>query len=72
MIESYCRCPGCGTCSAHDEVAALRKQNAQLIAAIKEAPHEHFCLTDGFRMADGKRANLCNCWKRTALKGIKK
>ena len=49
------------------ELAALRAERDALLAAVEAAPHAHFCLGDKFRMADGTRVNMCNCWKRPAL-----
>lgn len=41
-----------------------------LVGAIEGAPHGHYCLGDDFLMADGKRHNACDCWKRTALESV--
>ncbi len=49
-------------------IAELEASNAALRGAIERAPHADFCLGSSFRMADGTRADLCNCWKAAALK----
>jgi hypothetical protein len=41
MEEAYCRCPGCGVCSAHAEVERLKKTLAkrdETIRKLRERP----------------------------------
>jgi hypothetical protein len=36
MISNDCRCPGCGTCSAADEITPIKKTNAELRKKLRE------------------------------------
>jgi hypothetical protein len=40
MIEPFCRCPGCGECSAHREMRKLKEALAGLLARHKDGSDE--------------------------------
>jgi hypothetical protein len=39
-VEPYCRCPGCGECSAHREVRKLKEALTGLLARHKDGSDE--------------------------------
>lgn len=41
MINQDCRCPGCGTCGAADEIAPLKKTNAELRKKLREVTQRY-------------------------------
>lgn len=60
--------PDGGDVAIGEQVRRMKAHRDRLRAAIERAPHADFCLGSSFRMADGTRADLCNCWKAAALK----